>query len=299
MNFLQAFKNTIYDVDEGLLVAYTAFRSQNNIKFETIKLELYAIQSTLFDFGVIIQLKEFRILEKVLMGLKKSGKPNQIKKFEITPSVLQKIFTFFPMSAHYTSQVYKAAFSIAVFGMLRCGEFTNNSNTPTIKTLRIHHAETITTNNNNQILRIFIPVSKTDLFREGVHIHVPCLCNLKTICPFHEFQTMLQMRQSLNITIQPFSALFLFQNGEILQRKHIQKILDTINISKVFGKQKLTGHSFRRGGATALANNGTPDWIIQMLGRWKSDSYKRYIGSDPSQICAYIKHMVSGGCVHN
>ena len=299
LNFLHTFNFKIYDVNEGILVAYVAFRAQKNIKFETVKLELYAIQSMLFDYNISIHIKEFQILEKVLLGLKKSANPNQNKKFEITPEILEKIFTFLPMSQHYSTQIYKAAFTIALFGMLRCGEFANSSNTLSIKTLRIHNAEFIKGENNTEILRIFIPVSKTDLFREGVYIHLPCLCDFNNSCPVHELQKMLKLREQLKIPMTPVSPLFLFQNKIILQRKHIENFFKSFNTTKIFGKHKLTGHSFRRGGATALAKNGTPDWIIQMLGRWKSESYKRYIGCNPSQICGYIKHMISGGCVHN
>ena len=36
-------------------------------------------------------------------------------------------------------------------------------------------------------------------------------------------------------------------------------------------------HSFRRGGATALAATGTPAHIIQIMGRWQSNAFIRYI----------------------
>ena len=35
--------------------------------------------------------------------------------------------------------------------------------------------------------------------------------------------------------------------------------------------------SFRKGGATWLAERGGPDCIIQQLGRWKSFAFHRYI----------------------
>ena len=36
-------------------------------------------------------------------------------------------------------------------------------------------------------------------------------------------------------------------------------------------------HSFRIGGASAAASAGVPDSQIQILGRWSSDAYRRYI----------------------
>lgn len=38
-----------------------------------------------------------------------------------------------------------------------------------------------------------------------------------------------------------------------------------------------SGHSFRRGGATAMFEAGVPEVAIQTHGRWRSDAYKRYI----------------------
>ena len=104
---------------------------------------------------------------------------------------------------------------------------------------------------------------------------------------------MIQMRTQLKLSTNPNTALFIFQSGDILQRKHITKLLDTFNHKITIQNKKFTGHSFRRGGATALAAKGVPDWVIQMLGRWKSDSYKKYIGCQPQQICEFVKHMVT------
>lgn len=39
---------------------------------------------------------------------------------------------------------------------------------------------------------------------------------------------------------------------------------------------RYTGHSFRRGGATYAFRSGVPGELIQVMGDWKSDAYKRY-----------------------
>ena len=57
------------------------------------------------------------------------------------------------------------------------------------------------------------------------------------------------------------------------------KFLDHVNsiLLKSGNKPPLTGHSFRRGGATWAFQVGLPGEAIQDIGMWKSEAYLRYI----------------------
>jgi hypothetical protein len=44
-----------------------------------------------------------------------------------------------------------------------------------------------------------------------------------------------------------------------------------------------TGHSFRRGAAQQASDNGLVDDDIKALGRWSSDSFKRYFKQSMQQ----------------
>ena len=44
-----------------------------------------------------------------------------------------------------------------------------------------------------------------------------------------------------------------------------------------YNSRHYSSHNFRIGAATAAALAGMPDHAIQLLGRWKSDTFKRYI----------------------
>ena len=51
-----------------------------------------------------------------------------------------------------------------------------------------------------------------------------------------------------------------------------------------FNASLFSGHSFRRGAASAAADAGLTEYEIQLLGRWRSDAYKLYIESSRSRI---------------
>jgi hypothetical protein len=48
--------------------------------------------------------------------------------------------------------------------------------------------------------------------------------------------------------------------------------------------ENYSGHSFRRGASTWARSIDIPDADIQLLGRWKSDAYKRYIEVHPDHF---------------
>lgn len=59
-------------------------------------------------------------------------------------------------------------------------------------------------------------------------------------------------------------------------RDLMQRISPEVDVSQY------AGHSFRRGGTSALKLAGVDDSIIQLHGRWKSDAYRQYIDVDHS-----------------
>ena len=47
----------------------------------------------------------------------------------------------------------------------------------------------------------------------------------------------------------------------------------------------VSSHSFRQGGASALAAAGAPSWLIRSMGRWRSDCWTRYVSAPESTVC--------------
>ena len=61
-------------------------------------------------------------------------------------------------------------------------------------------------------------------------------------------------------------------------------------VSMGYDPKLYSGHSFRRGAATWALQVGIPTEVIQVLGDWKSESYKNYIDISYPIRQKYIKH---------
>ena len=90
------------------------------------------------------------------------------------------------------------------------------------------------------------------------------------ICPFSAMAHYLSLRGHLGA-----GPLFVLSNGQFLTREHIVLVL-----ARAFPRipSVLMGsHSFRIGGASRLCALGVPDATIQILGRWSSAAFKKYL----------------------
>ena len=92
------------------------------------------------------------------------------------------------------------------------------------------------------------------------------------LCPVAAIDEMINM-----IPAGPNAPAFCTQGKKPINYNTYQKFLKEI-IDKVGHNSKdFSTHSFRRGGTTFLAQCGVEPRLIQLMGDWKSDCYKRYI----------------------
>ena len=86
------------------------------------------------------------------------------------------------------------------------------------------------------------------------------------ICPVRLMETYLRVHKRKG-------PLFQFKNGKFLTREHVHNIFNKNIDSRI----NVNTHSLRIGGATLLSKSGVPEHVIQKIGRWASDCYKRYV----------------------
>ena len=85
------------------------------------------------------------------------------------------------------------------------------------------------------------------------------------------------------------SLLFIFPNGDLLNRKTVASMLKALTKKCGLAKGRYKAHSFRKGATSTLAAAGIPDSTIQTMGRWSTDCYKIYINLSQSQISNFAK----------
>ena len=111
---------------------------------------------------------------------------------------------------------------------------------------------------NPLTMRVKIKVSKTDPFRQGIHIFTAR--TYKKLCPIKAMVPYLACKG------QSPRMLFTFQDGRLLTRGRfvdkVQEALDTVGINS----KHYAGHSFRAGAATTAAQRGVPEATIKAFG---------------------------------
>lgn len=233
---------------------------------QNIKLHMAAIKHFAIINGFPVSFKEYHRLYLLVRGIKRSlGSSRSLpKRLPITPPLLRIINqNLFNSSRHYKDKIMLwAAITTAFFGFLRISEYTSTRKTcfdPSITLLKQDLALT------TEGAWIWIKASKTDPFREGVTVRIAA--NNTILCPINALRLYLPLHPS------PSGPLFVFQNGGFLTRPDINKLLKDMTD----GAANVSSHSLRIGAASTAAAMGCPKYLIQGMGRWTSDCFRRYI----------------------
>ena len=250
------------------------------VDYRTITVYLCGIQlwSRLSSFPQDISLMER--LHYVLRGIRRLQGNTHVRpqRTPITLASLSHLHSRAELGQHlHDTRLLQAAMSLAFFGLLRVSEFCAPKSTTFDPTCHLL-VDDVAIDVSTQVVTVRLKASKSDPFRIGVNVRVGATPG--PLCPVQAMARFLFIRGS------SAGPLFTLHNGQFLTRRYLVHFLrkwlphdDSINT-----------HSFRRGGATALAASGVPQYIIQGLGRWKSLVFLRYIDlADPAIVSAFAR----------
>ncbi|XP_073246070.1 uncharacterized protein [Porites lutea] len=273
---------------ESTLIHFVTHLS-NTVSYGTIKVYLAAVKNLHVEFGCPLDFSSMPFLYKTLRGIKSSLGIAKRARFPITISILRQIYAKLKpfQSLDTDSSMLWAAFTLAFFGFLRSSEFTYNGKFNIQSHLTrsdVHFYPNIV---QPVSFEVVIKKSKTDPFRETAKLTIAK--SNSTVCAVTALRDYLLQTNPSGAT-QP---LFQFSDGRHLTRSSLTNNLRAL--LKVCGLDSTcyASHSFRIGAATTAGAAGLPDWLIKVLGRWKSDAYQSYIRTPKETILQVPQNLAS------
>ena len=238
----------------------------SKVSFETIKVYLSGLRYHSLLAGHNVRIQNMDGLIFVLRGIRRVQGKSMVrrKRDPILPHHIRTLGRYLSQNQSPRDYVMiMAAITLAFFGLLRSSEYTSIGSRHYDKDITLYK-EDISFNENMSVMTIHVKGSKTDPFREGTNIVIPRINS--DICPINFMIRYLHKAPSTG-------TLFRYQSGKYLTRRDIHSIFSKYLNDNV----NLNTHSLRIGGASLLSKAGIPEHIIQKIGRWKSDCFKRYI----------------------
>ena len=113
------------------------------------------------------------------------------------------------------------------------------------------------------------------------------------VCPV---RAVMEYTARRGTTAGPF---FRLENGiPLTKSRFVQKVHDVLTRAGI-SHTGYSGHSFRIGAATAAAEAGLEDSVIQALGRWSSSAFLRYIRITRQQLSCHTAALAGQGSTRN
>jgi hypothetical protein len=190
-----------------------------------------------------------------------------------TAITMADLMTYHQLLDHSTFEGARnwCACTLAFFGLLRINEYTNGH-------LRHRHVQLTAAG-----VMIVIAYSKTSLppARIDIASRADVLCPSRALSAYLSFFTTYpglphRADDPLFITRRALSGFHAMSDLEF--KAIVRSLME--RASPGCDPRQYAGHSFRRGGTSALKLAGVADSIIQLHGRWKSDAYRAYIDVD-------------------
>jgi len=204
------------------------------------------------------------IVQRVLAAANKLN-PTTDNRLPITVDILKNIIssTDTVVSNSYNRSLLKAMFLVSFFGLLRVGEITSDTAAQAVITLG-----QLTFHTQHAIINI----SRFKHNKSGQPFQVVLNRQAEGIlCPVQALQVYCSLRGTNT------GPLFCFPGLRPIPRSFyttkLRNLLGFCGLSHTLYKS----HSFRIGAASFYAALGFSDEQIRMLGRWKSNAFRKYI----------------------
>ena len=264
-----------FPVTEFLLCSFAASMADNGLAPQTVKSYLAAIRNTQLSLGLPDPREQssLPVLKRVLAGISRSrlgrGQPSRVR-LPVTAVLLRRIKHELERSAHPERRVLWAVCCKAFFGFFRLGELLHSSPSEFDPRLHLSWGDmAVDSPQAPTMVRFHLRQSKTDQVGRGVDIILG-----RTGCDLCPVAAVLSYVAARGDREGPF---FLKSTSRALLKQECITEVRKVLVALGLPDHQYAGHSFRIGAATSAALAGVEDSTIQILGRWQSSAFLRYI----------------------
>lgn len=210
------------------------------------------------------------LIKKLLAGLQRGSQPS-FTRLPIHISLLHRMIDHILSTdcLPYSSLLLRSMFLLAFHALLRVGEFTVRNPSLAHATLQLADISFIH-EQHSTVLQVTLRHFKGNIDLQPFRLVIPS-SSVSAYCPVITLKSYLSIRGNYP------GPLFLDDKGCPVSRHAFSTSLRNILTSLGITSSDYKPHSFRIGAATTACSLGIPDNLIQRMGRWKSDAFKRYI----------------------
>ena len=277
-SYLDFVKNHNFSADPtpDTLSFFTVYMS-HHIKPDSVDTYLSGICQQLEPyFPDVRQNRKSPLVRRTLDGCKRLRAIPTSRKRALTLDDLRVVIHHYAHSNSHDDRLFVILLLVGFFALMRLGELSNPDNKNLHNPLKVIKRTSVVILDDS--FQFFLPGHKADKFFEGNTILLSRSSSTE-INTYQHFISYLTSRDNLF----PFSSpLWLRSDGTIPTRSFF------INRLRLFFANDIAGQSLRAGGATLLAEMGSPPTLIQAVGRWSSEAFRIYIRKSPVLIQAML-----------
>ena len=253
------------------------------LSYNTITLYVSAIRDWASDSGLEDPLASHsfnqRRYKKFMRGVRRFCRARIRVRLPLKKREMVRVLKAIPNSGLEQKErtMLKAAILMAFYGLLRVSEYTFSA-AKASTCLRRRDIRFIKSSDNAGFrVKLRLRCTKTSQFENSTFVDI--FPTNTQLCPVQAIYDYYQLNHGMH-SQQPF----LWSAGRPLSSARFNKLLRIALQNGGLNPKLYSSHSLRSGAATVAANKGVPEWVIQRLGRWKSQCFKIYIKSIKNNV---------------
>lgn len=212
------------------------------------------------------------LVRLMLKGVRRGRSSQPDLRLPLTLKHLEKILGIlqYICSSRYEILLFKAVFTLMFFGFLRIGEVAAASKTSIQESVLRRSDVVFQVRKKVKVLVINFRISKNNQFGDQQEVVISSHQN-KNCCP------LVALADYLNDATQS-EVLFSHFDSYPLTKYQLRYMLKrAVQFCNFSDHHLFQSHSFRIGAATTAKMMGLSDEDIQIMGRWRSAAFKKYI----------------------